>query len=75
MDDWKSVFQSKTFTLIVSPEKQEFVVHSESITKLSPYFNTLINGEMAEARKGEVVGDDTDMMTFGCLIKVAYYGD
>lgn len=70
-----SILISKPFKFIVGPEKQEFTLHAEVISRLSTSLNTLINGGMKEAAEGVAVWEDIDAETFIRLSKFAYTGD
>ncbi|KAF2856713.1 hypothetical protein T440DRAFT_512720 [Plenodomus tracheiphilus IPT5] len=48
---FQDVIQSKLFTFYVGEEKQAFTVHSKAIAATSPYFEALINNNMAESQR------------------------
>jgi hypothetical protein len=63
------------FTFQVGPDRKEVMVHSSALAELSPSLNTLINGEMVEARSKCIDWADVDMDTFFRLCQFAYSGD
>lgn len=66
---------SLLFEFCVGPEKKNFTIHSGALLPLSPYFVSLINGEMREAQERRVVWDDIDEQTFLIFSQFAYRGD
>jgi hypothetical protein len=66
---------SKPFRFLVGPEKREFTLHSEVVSRLSPSLNALVNGGMKEAGQGVAVWDDVNAETFVRFGKFAYTGD
>lgn len=63
------------FTFAIGAERQEVTVHASALAGLSPSLNTLINGEMIEAKTRHVVWADVDMDTFIRLCEFAYFRD
>ncbi|KAE8152844.1 hypothetical protein BDV25DRAFT_137517 [Aspergillus avenaceus] len=63
---------SPTFTFTVGANKKEFIVHSSALAGLSQSLNTLMNGQMTEARTGHVDWPDVDEDTFARLCEFAY---
>lgn len=66
---------SKLFRFLVGSERKEFTVHSHAVSRLSNPLNSLINGDMTEAREGIVVWDDMEPDTFVRVLEFAYRGD
>lgn len=50
-------------------------MHSHAVSRLSNPLNSLINGDMTEAREGIVVWDDMEPDTFVRVLEFAYRGD
>jgi hypothetical protein len=69
------ILQSKIFLFQIGPEKREFCVYSEAIAQLSPALNTLMTGEMIEAKLGHVHWEDIDEDTFCRFCEFAYFKD
>lgn len=60
------------FTFTVGAHKQEVTVHSSALAGLSPSLNSLMNGEMIEAKTRHVVWSHVDVDTFARLCEFAY---
>jgi hypothetical protein len=71
------VFRSKLVDFHVGPEGANFTVHAQPLARLSQPLNTLINGNMLEAKTGASVIDwkDTDEETFLRFCEFAYVQD
>ncbi|KAJ6031978.1 hypothetical protein N7540_002710 [Penicillium herquei] len=65
---------SPLFTFVIGDgeDKREVTVHSSAIAGLSPVLNSLINGEMIEAKTRRVEWPDVDGDTFARLCEFAY---
>ncbi|KAI0010523.1 hypothetical protein F4779DRAFT_577225 [Xylariaceae sp. FL0662B] len=70
-----SLCSQGTFVFAVGPSLKEFTIHKEAFRPLSPYFKTLMDGTMREAREGRVVWDDIKFESFGRLCQFAYAND
>ncbi|KAI1503002.1 hypothetical protein F5X99DRAFT_377302 [Biscogniauxia marginata] len=70
-----SVFTSETFIFVVGSSAREFAVHKNVFTRLSPYFETLMNGDMVEARNKCARWENTDADAFAKLCQFAYSGN
>ncbi|KAJ5333985.1 uncharacterized protein N7506_007768 [Penicillium brevicompactum] len=66
---------SPLFTFQVGPDKKEITVHSSALADLSQSLNTLINGEMLEAKSRRADWSDVDVDTFTRLCEFAYLRD
>ncbi|CAI7632899.1 unnamed protein product [Penicillium discolor] len=64
---------SPLFTFIVGENKKEFTVHSFALADLSQPLDTLINGQMIEAKTRHVDWSHTDEDTFARLCEFAYF--
>ncbi|KAJ5725381.1 uncharacterized protein N7483_006738 [Penicillium malachiteum] len=65
---------SPLFTFVIGDgdDKKEVTVHSSAIAGLSPVLNSLMNGEMIEAKTRRVEWSDVDGNTFARLCEFAY---
>jgi hypothetical protein len=70
-----SILHSHLFTFLVEEDEKSFVVHSTVISALSPALNTLINGEMIEAKTKITRWPFVDVGTFIRLCEFAYRQD
>ncbi|KAK7754369.1 hypothetical protein SLS62_003662 [Diatrype stigma] len=72
---WADNLHSHLFEFCVGPEKKVFTIHSASLLRLSPYFVTLISGDMREAHDRRVEWDDIDEETFIIFAQFVYTGN
>ncbi len=70
-----SIISSKPFRFIVGPEKREFMLHAAAVARQSKSLDTLVNGEMKEAREACAVWEEMDEDTFIRFGQFAYTGD
>ena len=70
-----SLFRSKFVNFQVGPEGTNFTVHAQPLARLSRALNTLINGDMVEAKTGMIDWRDTDEETFLRFCEFAYVQD
>jgi hypothetical protein len=70
-----SLFRSKLVNFQVGPQGTNFTVHAESFGRLSGTLNTLINGDMVEAKTGVIDWRDIDEETFLRFCEFAYIQD
>ncbi|OKL64288.1 hypothetical protein UA08_00541 [Talaromyces atroroseus] len=66
---------SPIFTFQVGQERKEVIVHSGPLAGLSPALDTLMNGQMLEAKLRRVDWSDVKMDTFAQLCEFAYSQD
>ena len=69
------MFRSKLVDFHVGPEGTNFTVHAQPLARLSQPLNTLINGNMLEAKTGVIDWKDTDEETFLRFCEFAYVQD
>ncbi|KAK1708420.1 uncharacterized protein BDZ83DRAFT_758001 [Colletotrichum acutatum] len=74
-EDSDEAIQSRCIKFIVGPEKKEYTVHEARFTNLSPALHALLTAGFQESRRGKVVWDDTDPVTFVLLVQYAYRGE
>lgn len=55
--------------------RREFTIHSALVAHQSPALNTLVNGELREARDGHAIWESVDEQTFVRFSQFAYTGD
>ncbi|KAI0157351.1 hypothetical protein GGR57DRAFT_510922 [Xylariaceae sp. FL1272] len=71
---FSDIILSPLFHFHVGPNAQRFTIHSLAFSRLSQPLNTLINGDMREARERVAVWDDMEPAIFALLAEYAYEG-
>ncbi|KAI1764225.1 hypothetical protein GGR53DRAFT_466494 [Hypoxylon sp. FL1150] len=66
---------SKPFRILVGPDKKEFTIHTELLSRMSKPLDTLVNGGMKEAEEGVAEWPEVDEGTFVRFWEFAYTGD
>ncbi|KAK7926801.1 hypothetical protein PG985_003799 [Apiospora marii] len=70
-----SILRSRAITFVVGPNKTQYVVHADVLTRLSRPLRALLDGDMKEAKESRVVWDDVDKHTFVRFVQWAYTDD
>merc|ERR550519_2626976 len=64
-----------TADLTIECGKEIFRVHKVVLCSRSPVFRAMMQGDMLEARKGEVIVTDVDPGTFAAMLHYVYTGE
>jgi len=74
-EPFSHIFRSKFVNFHVGPERTNFTMHAQPFAGLSQVLNTLINGDMVEAKTGVIDWKDVDEETFVRFCEFAYVQD
>ncbi|XXG98862.1 hypothetical protein Hte_005192 [Hypoxylon texense] len=72
---YELIAASKPFRILVGPDKKEYTMHTELLSRMSRPLQVLVKGDMKEAKEGVAEWDEIDEGTFIRFWEFAYTGD
>ncbi|MCJ1347278.1 hypothetical protein MMC31_005500 [Peltigera leucophlebia] len=72
---FEKIVESPVFCFLVGKNRKPMSIHMAAVAVQSPALQTLLGGEMIEARTRTVIWDDVDEETFALFAEFVYTGD